>query len=148
MKSSAIVIATSVLSSMRMTHASKPNNMTSAMMIFVDEINSPSDSTKSHRARCVSRFADELKQKPATASTYYNLCSDKYLSAAEQVSVHTINRNPPRLYTIYKTKPGTDIISHRIVLPVQRDAIELCSGITFSGVVKGVLDIGQSAPGQ
>lgn len=146
MKSSASVIATSVLSAMRPTHANKPSNMTSAMMIFVDEINCPSIPDKSHRARCVARFESELNQKPATASTYYNLCSDKYLSAAEEVSVNTITRKPPRLYTVYKTKPGTDVISHRIVLPVQRDAMELCTGITFSGVVKGVLDIGQAAP--
>lgn len=146
MKSSATVIANSVLASMRTTHASKPSNMTSAMMIFIDEINSPTEANKSHRARCVARFEAELNQKPATASTYFNLCSEKYLKMAEEVSVNTITRKPPRLYTVYKTKPGSSVIAHRIVLPVQRDAVELCSGMTFSGVAKGVLDVGQSAP--
>lgn len=147
MKSSAnTIIATQVLSSIRPTHANKQSNVSAAMMIFVDEVNSPTESGKSHRARCVARFESELKQKPATASTYYNICSTYYRETADQVSEQTISKNPPRIYTVYKTKPGTNTITQRIVTSVQRDAEAIKSGLTFSGVARGILQVGQEAP--
>lgn len=135
-----ISIASAAVNSVR-----QGTNMARAMSIYVDEMSAPT-SELSHRARCVARFQQELGQQETTASTYYALCGDKFLEQADQVSALVAKSSAPRKYTVFKTKPGTDTITARIVLPVKGDADKLCTGLSFTGVVKGVLDVGQHAP--
>lgn len=141
MKFSVSAIASSAIGTVRA--ASK---MSTAMAIFVDEVSHPSDVNDSHRARCIQRFQTEIQQKPATASTYYDLCSNKYLESAELQNVEVIHSNPARIYTAYKCKPGTNIVAARIVLPKKGDTETMSAGLSFNGLVKGVLQIGDIAP--
>lgn len=140
MKFNANAIAITALSTVR-----AQSKMSTAMTIFVDEVAHPS-SAESHRARCVARFQTEIGQKPATASTYYDLCSTRYMETAEMQNAQVIGSNPTRIYTAYKCKPGSNIVTARVVLPKMSDTEQMTAGLSFTGLVKGVLSIGDTAP--